>query len=139
MTRRSRIVALTLGLVGVGAAVGAIAGATVAALVVAVLESPRAALYPELLRLGATFGAPLGAVLFPLAGWLLMRHVPLGRALLGTAAGTVAGGLVGWFVPVGPDRIARTLIAGIVGFVLAVLALRRSAAATRSVTDARPV
>ena len=136
MTRRSRIVAVTLGLVAVGAAVGALAGAAVAALVVAVLEGPRAALYPELLRFGVTFGAPLGAVLLPLAGWLLMRHVPLGRALLGTAAGTVAGGLLGWFLPVGPNQIARTLVAGVIGFVLAVLALRRSAA-TRVGTDPR--
>ena len=101
------------------------------------MERPGAALEPGLLGFGATFGAVLGAVLLPLAGWLLMRRVPLGRALLGTAAGAVSGGLLGWFMPVGPDVIARTLVAGVAGFLVAVIVLRRSAAAARLGADAR--
>jgi hypothetical protein len=127
MTRLSRVLAVSLGLFAGGAVVGALTGAAMAALVVALVDGVRPALDPDLLTIGAAFGAPLGAVLFPLAGWLLMRRVPLGRALLGTAVGTIAGGLVGWFVPVGPDVVARTLVAGVAGFVLAVFALRRSA------------
>jgi hypothetical protein len=133
MTRLRRILTVTAGLVAVGATVGALAGAAVAALIGAILDAPLAALDPELLLAGATFGAPLGAVLLPVAGWLLMRHVPLGRALVWTTVGTVAGGLVGWFLPASVQRfmLGKTLVGGIIGFLLAVLILRRSASAAR--------
>ena len=129
MPRLSRVLAVTSGLVAAGAGAGALAGAAVAGLIAALVERPGAAFEPGLLGFGATFGAVLGAALLPLAGWLLMRRVPLGRALLGTAAGAVSGGLLGWFIPVGPDVIARTLVAGVAGFLVAVIMLRRSAAA----------
>ena len=137
MTRLARVLAVTSGLVAAGAGAGALAGAAVAGVIAAIVEHPGAALEPGLLGFGATFGAVLGAVLLPLAGWLLMRRVPLGRALLGTAAGAVSGGLLGWFMPVGADVIARTLVAGVAGFLVAVIVLRRSAAAARVGADAR--
>lgn len=137
MARASRVLAVTAGLVAAGAGAGALAGAAVAGLIATVLAGPGAALDPDSLGFGATFGAVLGAGLLPVAGWLLMRRVPLGRALLGTAAGAVGGGLIGWFVPVGPNVLARTLVAGVAGFLVAVFALRRSAAAARVATDAR--
>ena len=85
--------------------------------------------------IGLVYGTPLGAVLFPLAGWLLMRRVALGGALLGTAVGTTAGGLVGWLLPYRDylmlgDTITRVLVGGVVGFLIAVLVLRRSAVAS---------
>ena len=95
MTRRSRVLAGSIGLAAGGAIAGALAGVAVAALVATVVATSRAALDLGLLAIGAAFGAPLGAVLFPIAGWLLMRRVPLGRALLGTAGGTIAGGWLG--------------------------------------------
>ena len=53
MTKGSRILAVTFGLLGVGAAAGALAGAAVAALIVALLEGPRAAFNTGVLQVGA--------------------------------------------------------------------------------------
>jgi hypothetical protein len=44
---------------------------------------------------GAVFCGAFGAVLGPVAAWLLMRHVPLWLAIGGTAVGTFAGMLYG--------------------------------------------
>ena len=137
MTRRSRVLAVSIGLAAGGAIAGALAGVAVAALVASLMQTSRAALDLGLLAIGAAFGAPLGAVLFPLAGWLLMRRVPLGRALLGTSVGTIAGGVIGWFVPAGSDIIGRTLIAGLIGFAIAVFVLRRSSGASRPMETVR--
>ena len=126
MTRARRILAVTAGLSLTGAIVGTITGAIVAATIIGVVTHS-APLSLELLAIGAMFGAPLGAVLFPTAGWLLMRHVPLGKALLGTTIGTLAGGIAGWFLPIGSDPLARTITLGVVGFAIAVMLLRRSA------------
>ena len=124
MGRARRILAITAGLVAFGAVAGAIAGALVAMLGVAIRWGPWDAADLGLAAVGAGFGAPLGAVLLPAAGWLLMRHVPLGRAMLGTTLGTIAGGLVGWVFPSRMDQVNRTLLAGFLGFVLAVVVLR---------------
>ena len=124
MGRARRILAITAGLVVFGAFAGAIAGALVAMVGVAIRWGPFDAADLSLAAVGAGFGAPLGAVLLPAAGWLLMRHVPLGRAMLGTTLGTVAGGLIGWVFPSPMDQINRTLLAGFLGFVLAVVVLR---------------
>ena len=129
MTRARRIFAVTAGLFGAGAIVGAVTGALVAAVITSFVTRSAPPLSPELFGIGAMFGAPLGAVLFPAAGWLLMRHVPLGKALLGTSIGTLAGGLVGWFLPIGTDPLGRTLTLGVLGFAAAVILLRRSATA----------
>jgi len=137
MTSLRRVLVVTLGLSLLGGIAGAIAGSLVAVLVVAITEGIRSALDIELLGAGAAFGAPLGAVLLPIAGWLLMRRVPLGRAMLGTMLGSVAGGLVGWFTPLHIDVIGRTLLCGLLGFALSVLALRRTAATTAGVAGER--
>jgi hypothetical protein len=127
MGRTRRILAVTAGLVVFGAAAGAIAGALVAIFAIAFSLGPREALDLDLIRFGATLGAPLGGALLPAAGWLLMRRVPLGRAMLGTMLGTIAGGLIGWFTPFLIDEFYRTIVGGFLGFVLAVVALRRLA------------
>ena len=131
MSKLRRILTVTAALAGVGAVTGAVAGSAVAFLAVLLRVGLGEALDLQLFEFGAWVGAPLGAVLFPLAGWLLMRRVPIGRALLGTMLGTIVGGLVGWFAPLhGPgDIIERTLLWGIIGFAVAVLLLRRKAAA----------
>ena len=127
MSRARRIFAVTAGLAVTGAIVGTVVGAVVASVILGVLQRSAPPLDPDLLLIGATFGAPLGAILFPASGWLLMRHVPLGKALLGTSIGTLAGGIAGWFLPLGNDPLARTLSLGVLGFAIAVMLLRRSA------------
>jgi hypothetical protein len=124
MTRLRRILAITAGLIGLGAGAGAAAG-TVVAMVVGVFEGGLAELIDlELAAIGAVYGATLGALLLPIAGWLLMRRVPIGRALLGTMLGTIAGGLVGWFAPIHGEQFEHALLFAIAGFGLAVLRLR---------------
>lgn len=127
MGRARRILAVTAGLVAFGAAAGAIAGALVAVLAIAFSLGPREALDLDLIGFGATLGAPLGALLLPASGWLLMRRVPLGRAMLGTMLGTIAGGVIGWFAPVHIHQFYHTLLSGFLGFVMAVIALRQAA------------
>lgn len=128
MTRARRILAVTAGLFAAGAIVGALTGAVVAAVLANFLPDPaRSGLGLDVVGAGAVFGAPLGAVLFPTAGWLLMRRVPLGKALLGTSIGTLTGGLVGWFLPIGAIPPVRTLLLATLGFAIAVVWLRRSA------------
>lgn len=129
MGRARRILAITAGLVVFGGAAGAIAGALVAVLAISLSLGPREALDLDLVGFGVSLGAPLGGVLLPASGWLLMRRVPVGRAMLGTMVGTIAGGVAGWFVPLHIDQFYRTILGGFLGFVVAVIALRQLAAA----------
>jgi hypothetical protein len=94
--RVGRIVAVTAGLMGVGAAVGAACGAVAIGIVAVVEDGARVLLRdPELFAVGAAFGAMVGVVAAPLVAWVLLRSVPLGRAIAGTALGTVAGAVAG--------------------------------------------
>ena len=51
-----------------------------------------------ILAIPGVLGGALGAVCAPLAGWLLLRRIPLGKAFLGLTIGTVLGGVAGWFL-----------------------------------------
>ena len=71
-------------------------------------------------------GSGIQRLLLPLASWILMRRVPLGRAIPGTVFGAVLGGLAGLRSPIAWGLMGP--IAGaIAGFIIAVLMLRRSA------------
>jgi hypothetical protein len=139
MGRARRNLAITGGLAIFGAAAGAIAGALVAVLAISLSLGPLEALDLELLGFGATLGAPLGAVLLPISGWLLMRRVPLGRAMLGTMLGAIAGGLMGWFAPLHIDVLDRALFGAFVGFATAVIALRQLGSRSASAADHVPL
>lgn len=123
-----RILAVTAGLLALGATAGALAGALAAMLAGATSFRTLSWYDLDLLFLGAAIGAPLGAILLPVAGWLLMRHVPLGRALLGTMAGTVIGGFVGWWLPTNhlatSGNLDWSIGLGFAGFAIAVVYLR---------------
>jgi hypothetical protein len=67
---------------------------------------------------GGTFGAAVGAVGAPAMTWLLLRHVPLNRAILLCALGTVGGALIGMAAS------GRPVIGGCTGFVLAAVVMR---------------
>ena len=91
-----RIAAVTAGLVAAGTAVGAVLGVLVTAMLLGSAGGGLALMLniDTVLFIGA-YGAAMGAVLGPLAAWLLMRHVPLWKAIGGTALGTLAGSALG--------------------------------------------
>lgn len=112
-----RIAAVTAGLVVACAAAGGVVGATLmTAFLVRYGEFAEIVRSPALVT-GAAVGAVAASFLGPLAAWVLMRRVPLGRAIGGAALGTFAGGLAGLLV--GNPPLA--LILSLVGFLCAVL------------------
>ena len=97
-TRRvipSRVALVALGLIPAGAVAGALAGALGAMIWAAAAEGLHAAPIPLLLGVAGILGGILGAVILPVAGFTLLRHVPLGRALAETIVATALGGAVG--------------------------------------------
>jgi hypothetical protein len=94
--RIARIAAVTAGLAAAGAVVGAVLGVLVAAAWLLSAGHLLALLLnlDTVLFFGA-YAAVAGATLGSLAAWLLMRHVPLWKAIGGTALGTLAGAVLG--------------------------------------------
>lgn len=85
--------------VGLGAA-GFVAGGAVGMVMMAFMIMSYGGLAelvrdPGILLFAGTFGGTVGAVLGPVAAWLLMRRVPLWLAVGGTAAGTITGAVLG--------------------------------------------
>jgi hypothetical protein len=74
---------------------GALAGALGAMIWVTAAEGLGAAPIPLLLGVAGISGAVLGAVILPIAGFTLLRYVPLGRALAETIVATALGGAIG--------------------------------------------
>jgi hypothetical protein len=105
-------------------ALGAIGGGAIGAILLTALQVRAPGGFhagidvPLGLVFGGGFGAVAGALGAPTLGWLFFRHVPLGRAMVVTGIGTVAGALVGLAVAVAP------VTGGCVGFALAAMALR---------------
>jgi len=130
-----RVVAVTAGLVLTGIVVGGLCGAAALALVLTVMGGGRKALDPGLLAIAAAFGAVVGAVVAPLMSWLFLRNVPLGRATLQTAIGSILGGAVGFVLPViplGSHVVPGVLWGGLLGFIAAVVRLRLKASPPQS-------
>jgi hypothetical protein len=110
-----------------GAVFGALAGAvafTFSILITAPLVIPDLGFVIDGFLVGAIFGAPLGALTAPAIAWLLLRHIPLGRAFLGSAAGTVIGGVVGWMTTTSGDIALNSLVSAFIGCVVTAIALR---------------
>ena|SRR5688572_23142021 len=153
MGRATRILAVTLGLTAAGAVFGGVAGAAAFAIAVAVTDRIANAAGFGMLAFPAFFGAIIGAVAAPSAGWLLLRTVPLGRAVGWTTLGAVTGGIGGWLLaialrtpgggrlPVIPGNAIETGLAGaVVGFIVAaVLARVRSRRSGRAHPVETPV
>jgi hypothetical protein len=99
-----RFAKITAGLAAAGAAAGSVVGFGLA-MCVLVLSLASGMLPESLFNVLLAFvfitgaGAAAGAILGPPAAWLLLRHVPLGKAVGGTALGallaTVAGAALG--------------------------------------------
>lgn len=80
------------------AAVGAFVGGSIGTIMLAAFQvnAPGGLSWvdvPFSLMFGGGFGAAAGAVGAPIVGWALLRHVTVGRAILWTGIGTLAGAL----------------------------------------------
>jgi hypothetical protein len=113
-----RIVGVTLGLAAAGFVAGAIVGLAMMGIWLA-LSPVLGDTASNLLR-GAAFGGAVGAVAGPAAAWLLMRHVPLGLAIGGTALGTLAGAALGLLIGGWEGSFGGAFL----GFTLVAVALR---------------
>lgn len=96
--RIARVAAVTAGLVAAGAFVGGMVGVLMMSLWLLPGDLPQLWTDLDLLLVVAWFGAIVGAVFGPVAAWLLMRHVPLWRAVGGTALGTLAASALGLLI-----------------------------------------
>ena len=121
---------VTVGLAAAGALCGAVLGALAIGFIGLVQDGPGGFLDASVLMPGAAaFGATVGVVLAPLAGWILMRHVPLGRAVSQTAIGTLLGVGIGYVMgPIGRLGVFWPILLGVLGFIAAAVRLRRTAA-----------
>jgi hypothetical protein len=119
----SRVAAVAFGLVAVGFVCGAVLGA-----LVSVLESGVSMEHlTGVLAFGAMFGAPIGAVITPVVGFLFARRAPLWKAIVVGAIGVLLGAAA--VVPFG----VWGLVGAIPGFFIAMVVLYiQTAARTRS-------
>ena len=136
MSRAYRILAVTVGLIVAGAVFGGVAGAVALGIVVALTDRIASAFDFGMLAFAALFGAIVGAVAAPAAGWLLLRRVPLGRAVGWTTLGAVTGGIGGWMLaialrtevggrlPVLSNAIESGIAGSVIGFAIAALLAR---------------
>ena len=121
--RWTRIALVTAGLAAAGAVFGTLAGMVVLGtwMIVADVGEISLSSLPMFLALSVFCGGGAGAVLGPLAAWLLMRHVPLWLAVGGTTLGTLAGGSLGLMTTGNP---VAAMLLGAAGFGLSAVALR---------------
>jgi hypothetical protein len=126
MTRWTITAVLALG----GAVVGGLATAILISLLLVAYHyspfGPDRAFFLGFTGIAAAFGALCGGVLAPSAGWLLLRRVPLARAAIGTAVGTIFGGALGeWLAPLNPYAVGvpGILVGAVCGFTLSALLL----------------
>jgi hypothetical protein len=121
--RIKRILAVTAGLAVAGGVFGTIAGAlTLLAWLIWIGQLH--SLVDDtafVLWIGAWYGGTLGAVMGPIAAWLLMRHVPLGLAVGGTLLGTLASGGMGLLATGNP---VVAMLWGMAGFGITAIGLR---------------
>lgn len=119
----ARTVGVTLGLTGAGALCGGFAGAAGLALAL-LIEAPFGRAPLGIYLFAAGVGAPLGALLAPLASWLLLRRVPVGRSFLRLTLGTIVGGVAGWFTLAGHNPLVWPTAVAAAGFLSVAIALR---------------
>jgi len=128
LARIGRIVAVTAALSVVGALFGALAGAAALALSLLVTGSGGLGSVASTAFLyAALIGAALGALGAPAAAWLLLRHVPIGKAIFWSGLGATVGGAGGLLATVAlqaGDEIRNAVLGAIAGFLVAALVLR---------------
>lgn len=135
--RLYRVAIVTSALSGTGAIVGAFCGA-VAITAFTVIEFGAGSVFsrgtPQLIGMAVVYGALAGSVAAPLLAWGVLRRVPLGRAIVVTALGTVIGSVVGeLYRPLNPyvRTVPGVIVGAFAGFLLSGIALRLGTRAMR--------
>jgi hypothetical protein len=140
VSRPARITSVTIGLIVGGAVFGAVAGGL--ALTIAVVSrNPELLgsvlfgavplgfligfLLPVTFCLGGIVGALFGAVCLPVFAWALLREVPLGRLVVYSMAGIVAGGVIGCLLAA-DFFVYKALAGSFTGLIAASIAMRRA-------------
>lgn len=119
-----RVALVTAGLSVAGAAFGGFSGAAAFNLVI-ISQSGFHLGDLAISIIPGVIGAGLGAVLAPMAGWGLLRRVPLGRAFMGLTLGTILGGIAGFVThDVLGGFFIQPILAAAAGFCCAAVALR---------------
>jgi hypothetical protein len=108
-----RALVVTAGLALTGMVAGGLAAAFALTLFSILHGDWRAAIDPQLWAFSAGIGAVIGGVVAPLASWLFLRHVPLGRLVLETTLATTFAGGIGFALGMNP------FIAAPLGFLVA--------------------
>ena len=129
-----RVVTVLAGLAAAGAVVGGFAGAATLAIMAYFDRDPFAVPHVSysiplshhvlVSAIRGLSGAVIGFVAAPLAGWLVLRRVPLGQALGGLALGTILGWLITWEPPFGLRVLVHPVAAASIGFLVSALLLR---------------
>ena len=139
-----RVALVTAGLSATGGFVGGVCAAA-AVTVIAGIEGGVGSLMSAptlgLVGIAAGAGALTGTIGAPLLGWALLRRVPLGRAILMTAVGTVIGAVVGELLnPFNPyaHTIPGVIGGALLGFVVTGVGLRITTRRLVSGSVARP-
>jgi len=117
-----RVVLVTAGLAGAGGVAGAVVAMATFTLLAWATNGPVFDLVAYLVT--GIVGAACGVVLGPAVAWLLLRSVPLGKAILQTSIGAAIGGVLGWVFPTW-GLLGMLGFAGL-GAVLAAVRLRLS-------------
>lgn len=134
-----RLAVTTVQLAMLGVATGAIAAVLGVLMLHALLRAPLS--YAWELPYAAQVGGFLGLFLAPVVGYLGLRHVVLWRAIVGTAAGALLGGIVGAFA----SFRESWAVGAVTGVVMAIVWLRQrtstslgEAAGARAECNAEP-
>jgi hypothetical protein len=123
----TKIIAVTAVLIVIGAVVGALTSITALA-IVALVQGVPGTLHrlPYWLPAAGVFGGLVGGILAPVEAWILLRRVPLWKAITQTAVGTLLGALAFSLVaPPGP------ILGAVIGFTLAAIRLRVTTGSAR--------
>ena len=128
--RASRIALVTAGLSVTGGIVGAVCGAVTVAIIAGVeggIGELTSNFGIRLVGLAAGAGAVAGMIGAPALAWGVLRRVPIGRAVLVTAMGTVIGAVLGEFF--NPLNVHAGSVPGVImgafgGFLVAGVLLR---------------
>jgi hypothetical protein len=129
-----RVLVVTLILVVMGALSGAILGAVLGFVVGTVRYALAVEGTAGFVGAYSALGAALGGGLAPVTGWLLLRHVPLGRAMGITLLGTMTGATIGVFLL----HDIWWLWAALIGYALAAIYLRLTTRAASTPPESGP-